>query len=134
MTLFLQSTWTELTTLVLQKFYEILWCEIEPFRLANWTKKVFPVFPRNIQYRARLKSPLFHFFRHCETFFLQRVPLSMFLILGDRKDVQKSQSVPPFSFFSIVRLFSKKILKGSPLHFFDVLQQWLLENPKGSRF
>ena len=65
---------------------------------------VLPVFPRNIPYRARPKSPPFNFFRHCETFFSD--------------------------FFS--KFFS---LKGSPLHFFDVLRQngrWKI--PKGSSF
>ena len=28
-------------------------------------------FPRNIQYRRRLKGPPFQFFRHCETFFIK---------------------------------------------------------------
>ena len=35
--------------------------------------------------------------------------LQVFLEFSDRTDVEKSQSVPPFSFFEIVRLFFKKI-------------------------
>ena len=65
---------------------------------------VLPVFPRNIPYRERPKSPPFNFFRHCEKFF--------------------------GIFFS--KFF---FLKGSPLHFFDVLRQngcWKI--PKGSSF
>ena len=39
-------------------------------------------------------------------------------------DVEKSQRVPPFNFFGIVRLFSKKIPR---VQFFDVLQQWMFK-------
>ena len=39
----------------------------------------FLLFKRNIQNRTRLKGPLFHFFRRCETFFrLQRVALQFY--------------------------------------------------------
>ena len=55
----------ELAKIVLQNFYKILWCQIEPIGLANWIKTVFP---RNIQHRARLKGPPFSFFLHWETF------------------------------------------------------------------
>ena len=81
-----------MTKLVLQTFYKILLHQIAPFGLANWTKKVFPVFPRNIPYRARPngppfsffavlrqngcwkppKGPPFQFFWHCETFFQKK--------------------------------------------------------------
>ena len=47
----------------------------------------------------------------------------------DRMDVQKSQRVPPFSFFGIVRLFSEFFFT---LQFVDVLQQWMLKDTKGS--
>ena len=42
---------------------------------------------------------------------------------------------PPFQFFLALRdFFSRKIFftKSSPLQFFAVLRQWMLENPKGS--
>ena len=55
-----------------------------------------------------------YFFENC---FSSKGPRSIFLILGDRKDVEKSQRVPPFNFFGIVRLFRKKIPKGSPSTF-----------------
>ena len=61
---FFQSTRTDQNSS--WKFYKILLHQIALFGLANWTKKVFPLFPRNIPYRAR---PHFNFFRHCETFF-----------------------------------------------------------------
>ena len=92
----------ELTKIVLQKFfYEVLWCQIEPFRLANWTKKVLPVFPRNMQYRARLKGPpfsflaLWDFFR---SFFLEGFPLHFF-DAWRQKGCWKIPKGPPFQFF-----------------------------------
>ena len=63
-------------------------------RLANWTKKVFPVFPRNTV--PRLKGPL-----------------------------------PVFS--ALWDFFFEKILQRVPFQF-NVLQQWMLKNPKGSPF
>ena len=59
-----------------------------------------PVFPRNIPYRERPKSPPFHFFSALSIFFRN-------------------------FFFEI--FFPQRV----PLHFFDVLRQWMLENPKG---
>ena len=99
----------ELTKIVLQKFYKMLLHQIAPFGLANWTRKVFPVFPRNIPYRAKPKGPPFSFFRHCETFFPkknfpQRVSPSLFLLFCDRMDVGKSLSV----FSALWDFFSKK--------------------------
>ena len=101
----------ELTKIVLQKFYKILLHQIALFGLANWTKKVFPVFPRNIPYPARPKGPPSNFFQHCETFFpgiffLKGSPFN-FLLFCDRMDVGKSHSPPPFSFFGTVRFFSE---------------------------
>ena len=66
---------------------------------------VLPVFPRNISYRARPKSPPFQFFSALRDIFFS-------------------------DFFS--KFF---FLEGSPLHFFDVLRQngcWKI--PKGSSF
>ena len=99
----------ELTKIVLQKFYEILWCQIELFGLANWTKKIFP---RNILYRARLKGPLSVFFG-IVTFFEKKFFPLKFLMLGDSLDVEKSQKVP-FHFFRHWDFFCKKIPKRSP--------------------
>ena len=110
----------ELTKIVLQKFYKILLHQIALFGLANWTKKVFPVFPRNIPYPARPKGPPSIYFGTARLFsgkfFPQRVPPSIFLLFCDRMDVGKSLSV----FFG--RDFFPKI-KISPLQFFDVLRQ-----------
>ena len=67
-----------------RKFYEILWSQIESFGLANWTKKVFSLFPRNIQYRERLKGPPFSFFGFVRLFSQtnhQRLPLQFFDVL-----------------------------------------------------
>ena len=44
-----------------------------------------------------------------EKFFSPKGPTFNFLIFLDRMDFEKSQMVPPFSFFGIVRLFAKKI-------------------------
>ena len=47
-----------------------------------------------------------------------------FLEFSDRTDVEKSQRVPPFSFFGIVRLFQKKCHQKCPSFiFFDDLRQ-----------
>ena len=75
----------EVTKIVYRKFQVL-----KNFKAPNctcWPRelKQKSFFPRNIQYRARLKGP-------------------------------------PFRFFGIVRLFSKKIPKGSP-SFFGVLRQ-----------
>ena len=51
----------------------------------------------------------------------------------DRMDFEKPKRAPFPVFSGIVRLFEKKIHKGS-LQFFDVLQQWMLKNAKGSPF
>ena len=83
---FFQSTRTDQNSS--WEFYKISWCQIEPFGLGNWTKKVFPFFQRNIQYRARPKGPPFQFFSAlCDffpkkKFFSQRVPLQ-FLMFCD---------------------------------------------------
>ena len=52
----------------------------------------------------------------------------------DSMDVAKSQRVP-FQFFRHCdTMFSKKIPRRVPLHFFDVLLQWILKNPRWSPF
>ena len=92
-TLFFQSTRTDQnsSSKVLQNFMVSNWI-ILPSEL---NQKSFSFFPRNTQYRTRLKGP-------------------------------------PFSFFGVVRFFSIFFLRGSPIQFFDVLQQRMLKNPKGS--
>ena len=78
------------------KFYKILWSQIESFGLANWTKKVFP---RNIPYRERLKSPLSVFFGIVRLFSGNFFPLkcpSNFWCFATM-NVKKCESVPPFS-------------------------------------
>ena len=48
-------------------------------------------------------------------------------------DLGKSQRGPPLSFLALRDFFRKKSLKGPP-SIFDVLQQRMLKNPKGSPF
>ena len=55
-----QSTQTDQNSS--SKFDKLLWSQIESFGLANRTKKVFPLFPRNKPLRERLKGPPFQFF------------------------------------------------------------------------
>ena len=101
---------------------------------------VLPVFPRNISYQARPKSPPFQFFRHCETFFSDfffrnffssKGPPCIFLMFCDKMDVGKSQRVPPFSFFGIVRFFPEKKIYFSSI-FLCFATEWMLKNLKGS--
>ena len=125
----------ELTKIVLQKFYKILLHQNALFGLANWTKKVFPVFPRNIPYRARPKTPPFHFFRHCETFFSKKkfFPKGspcIFLMFCDRMDVEKSQRVPPFSFFSALWDFFPKMKIFVFFNFFIFSDRMHVEKPQ----
>ena len=127
----------ELTKIVLQKFYKILLHQNALFGLANWTKKVFPVFPRNIPYRARPKTSPFDFFRHCETFFRKKKfspkgPPCIFLMFCDRMDVKKSQRVPPFSFFRHCEIFSRKWKCLFSSIFSCFATEWMLKNLKGS--
>ena len=110
---FFQSTRSDQKDL--QKFYKILWSQITSFGLANWTKKGFPLFPRNIPYREILKSPPFSFIRHCETFFRKKT--FKFLMFGDRMDVFEKKNSPsvPFSvFWCFATMDSKKKSKRCP--------------------
>ena len=99
----------ELTKIVLQKFYKILLHQNALFGLANWTKKVFPVFPRNIPYRVRPKTPPFHFFFGTARLFRKKIffpegsPLYFFDVLR-QNGCWKTTKGPPFQFFGIVRL------------------------------
>ena len=120
----------ELTKIVLQKFYKILLHQIALFGLANWTKKVFPVFPRNIPYRARPKAPPFNFFSALRDFF-SKIPQRVPLMFCDRMGVEKSQSVPPFQFFRHCEIFSRK-WKFLFSIFSCFATEWMLKNIKGS--
>ena len=71
-------------------------------------------FPHKIQCRTRPKGPPFQFFFGIARLFFgkkfpQRVPPSIFFGFCDRLGIEKSQRVPLFNFFGVVRLFSKKI-------------------------
>ena len=90
---------------------------LELYLLAQGTElKRFFLFPRNIQYRARLKSPPFKFFRHCATseFFSPKGPLQFFWnlltewMLKNPKGSNSGQI--PTQFFGIVRLFFRKFV------------------------
>ena len=101
---------------------------------------VLPVFPRNIPYRERPKSPPFHFFSalrdiffrnfFSKFFFLKGSPC-IFLMFCDRMDVGKSQRVPPFSFFGSVRFFPENKKFFSSI-FSCFATEWMLKNLKGS--
>ena len=97
---------------------------------------VLPVFPRNIPYRARPKSPPFQFFPALRDFFSGKFfsskgPPFNFLLFCDRMDVGKSQRVPPFSFFSALRFFPENKKKFSSI-FSCLATEWMLKNLKGS--
>ena len=92
---------------------------------------VLPVFPRNI-YRARPKSPPFQFFSALRDiffgfFFLKGSPLHFFMFC-DRMDVGKSQRVPPFSFFGIVRFYTEN--KKFFFNFFMFCDRMDVEKPQ----
>ena len=59
-------------------------------------------------------------------FFSPQGPTFNFLIFLYRMDFEKSQMVPPFSFFWHCETFSKKnSIKGSPIHqYFDILKSF----------
>ena len=71
----------------------------------------------NAKFLAILGPP-FSYFRHSETFF-SKSPFT-YLMFYDRMDVEKSQMVPSFSFFRIVRLSGENFLMtsmGPPFNF-----------------
>ena len=87
------------------------------------------VFLHHLRNSTGPKGTPLEYFRLCETFFEKKfTKLSPFnlLIFSDRMDVEKSQRVPPFSFFGIVRFFSKFFfIKGSPIHqYFGILKSF----------
>ena len=104
---------------------------------SELNQKGFPVFPRNIPYRARPKTPPFHFFRHCDTFFSKKNfspkgPPCIFLMFCDRMDVKESQRVPPFSFFRHCEIFFRKWKFLFSSIFSCFATEWMLKNLKGS--
>ena len=64
--------------------------------------------------------------------FPRRVPLH-FLMFCDRMDVEKSQRVPPFSFFRHCEIFSRKRKFFSSI-FSCFATEWMLKNHKGPPF
>ena len=108
----------ELTKRVLRKFYEILWCQNELFGLAKSTKKVFPVFQRNIDNWARLRGSPFQFlvlWDFFSQFFLQRVPFNFFWCLAT-KWMLKNPKGYRFGLFRHCETFfpEKNFPKGCP--------------------
>ena len=117
--------------------YKDLWCQIEPFGLANWTTKVFSVSRRNIQYRARLKGPPFQFIcivRFFSKHFSPSCPPSILLMFDDRMDVEKSQRVL-LVLSAIWDVFEKKTFSPKGLAFifliFWCFSKMDVKNPKG---
>ena len=67
-------------------------------------------------YSLRVFSALWDFFS--KKVFPQRIPPSIFLQFSDRTDVEKSQRIPPFSFFGLETFFQKNFSPKVPLQFF----------------
>ena len=76
----------------------------------------FPLFPRNIQYRERLKGSLLVFLDIVRLFSqnISKGSLLHFLMFCNRMDVEKSQRGP---FFRHCQIFRKKITRWSPFNF-----------------
>ena len=91
------------------KFYKILLHQIALFGLANWTKKVFPVFPRTIPGETK-GSPLPIFFGTARlfsgNFFPKGSPFNFFAVLR-QNGCWKNPKGPPFSFFRHCEIFSE---------------------------
>ena len=88
-------------------FYKIL-RHYNVVPVGKWIKNVFP---RNIQYRAKLKDPPFSFLAVCD-FLSKKIPqrVSIFLEFCDRLDVEKSQRIPPLFFRHCETFFTKGTL------------------------
>ena len=91
------------------------------FGLGNLTKKVFPVFPRNIPYRARPKGPPFIFFgtaRLFFDFFPQMVPPSIFWCFATEWMLKNPKGSPTSVFRHCVTLARQGLARlgpGAPL-------------------
>ena len=95
------------------KFYKILWPQIESFGLANWTKKVFPLFPRNISYRERLKDPSFQFFPALWDFFWKVFSPFLYFCYFWTLDMAPTYAVPGLLHFTLIcclLMFSESVL------------------------
>ena len=117
-TLFFLSTRTDQNSS--WKFYEIVLHQIAPFDLANWTKKVFPVFPRKISYMARPKGPPFQFFSALRDFFRNFFPKGS-----------------PFNFFAVLRQKGCLKIPEGPLSVFRHCETFFWKfvfSPKGPPF
>ena len=99
---------------------------------------VLPVFPRNIPYRERPKSPPFnffgtarHFFRNFffEIFFPQRVPPAFFDVLR-QNGCWKIPKGSSFQFFSALWDFFPKIKKNFFFNFFMLCDRMDVEKPQ----
>ena len=130
----------ELTKIVLQKFYKILLHQNALFGLANWTKMVLPVFPRNIPNRARPKSPPFQFFSALRDiffgiffskFFSPKGPPAFFWCFATEWMLKNLKGSPLSVFFGIVRFFSRKWKKIFSSIFSCFATEWMLKNLKG---
>ena len=128
----------ELTKIVLQKFYKILLHQNALFGLANWTKKVFPVFPRNIPYRARPKTPPFHFFSALWDFFFEKKffpkgsPLHFFWCFATEWMLKNPKGSLLSVFFRHCEIFSRKWKFLFSSIFSCFATEWMLKNHKGS--
>ena len=102
---------------------------------------VLPVFPRNIPYRERPKSPPFqfffgtarHFFRNffSKFFFLKGSPLHFFDVLR-QNGCWKIPKCSSFQFFRHCEIFFPKIKKTFFFNFSSFATEWMLKNLKGS--
>ena len=104
----------EVTKIVLQNFKVSLKCTCWPRKL---NQKSFSFFPRNIQYRTRLKGPTFEFFRHCGTFFKIVFPQKGPSIVWSfaTKWMLKNPKGPPFQIFSALWDFFHQRVPNSPI-------------------
>ena len=129
----------ELTKIVLQKFYKILLHQNALFGLANWTKKVFPVFPRNIPYRARPKTlsffsalrDIFFGIFFFGIFFPQSVPPAFFWCFATEWMLKNPKGSPLSVFFRHCEIFSRKWKFLFSSIFSCFATEWMLKNLKG---
>ena len=119
------SIHTNWPKIVLKKFYEILWSQIESFGLANWTKKVFffrLTYNTGKDWRVPLSvfPALWIFF---PIFFLPKGPPPFFLNVLRQHRCWKNPKGPPFTFFPALWEFFRIFFlpKRSPLQFFRCL-------------
>ena len=116
--------------------YKILLHQIALFGLANRTKKVFPVFPRNIPYWARPKGPPFNFFSALRDFFAEKkfpkMSLVQFFCCFATEWLLENPRGPHFRFFGTVRFFSEN--KNPPFNFLLFCDRVDVEKPQIAPF